>query len=94
MKKIIVFLYFRIVVYFLSFVSYNMKLFNFSKIIKIINEKNISIYMNIYWLELIIFTLIIFIMVLGKIFINIKLQKSQGLEIQVEKIEKNLQKHR
>ncbi|UPO96438.1 hypothetical protein MKD34_04555 [Cetobacterium somerae] len=88
MKKIIVFLYFRIVVYFLSFVSYNMKLFNFSKIIKIINEKNISIYMNIYWLELIIFTLIIFIMVLGKIFINIKLQKSQGLEIQVEKIEK------
>lgn len=88
MKKIIIFLYFRIVVYFLSFVSYNMKLFNFSKIIKIIEEKNMLIYMKVYLLELIVFISIILIMFLGKFFISRKLQNSQGLEIEVEKIEK------
>ncbi|MHA5066624.1 hypothetical protein [Cetobacterium somerae] len=89
MKKFFTFIYFRIIVYFLSFISYNRKLLDINKLKIVFQNKDLLWeYIKKYYLNITILIFIIIGSIIGICYLNSRLKNGKAVDVEVDTIER------
>lgn len=88
--KFLTFIYFRIIVYFLSYISYNRNILNFKKIINIILNRKFGEYIKIYKLNVILLMVIFLIGIFGTLYIQSELKNGRDIKLKIKTIERDI----
>jgi len=82
------FIFFRGIVYILSFISYNSKLFDVSKLQEVILSNKLMIYIKKYSNEIFIFILLILLILFGFLYLRKKIKEAREDVIEIKNIKK------